>query len=362
MNKCFRESSLWRKDFQTGEEGLTLAAGLIFGKDVTIQNLLPAYKVEILVRKIDIDRYDDRQTFRTNLIDTYISLLKFINNYLPEKFFTEDGQRKDLRELIFREIIGNIIVHREYTSAHSSEIIIYKDSVVTVNPNRPLFHGPIDLYKFNPYPKNPNIRKFFSAFGWTDEIGSGIRNTTKYLKLYVPGAEPIFYENELFRTDIPLTSNNLTEHLDSLISWFGFPVSVKEHLSAGLSQIQLDSSFADLSWEELLLKLVPTWQQKGTNLEPLDWPENPPFIRILAKKVPTLAQKGTNLLQSKLENLSSKIEESIKEVPSWKEKSTNLLHKKADYLLRILFLTAEAIKLDNLMKMMDYKNKSTFRK
>jgi ATP-dependent DNA helicase RecG len=43
--QLLKEATLWRKDFQTGQEGLTLAAALIFGKDETIQSLLPAYKV-----------------------------------------------------------------------------------------------------------------------------------------------------------------------------------------------------------------------------------------------------------------------------------------------------------------------------
>jgi ATP-dependent DNA helicase RecG len=180
--QMLKDATLWRKDYQTGQEGLTLAAALIFGKDRTIQSLLPAYKVEAMVRKENKDRYDDRinPPLRTNLIDTYLSLKEFINKHLPEKFYTEGDQRIDLRDKIFREVIGNVIVHREYTSALSSEIIITETSVQITNPNKPLFHGMIDSTGFNPYPKNPNIRKFFSAFGWTDEIGSGIRNTNKY--------------------------------------------------------------------------------------------------------------------------------------------------------------------------------------
>ena len=52
-----------------------------FGKDETIQSLLPAYKVEGMLRKENLDRYDDRinPPLRTNLIDTYLEekYLKF---------------------------------------------------------------------------------------------------------------------------------------------------------------------------------------------------------------------------------------------------------------------------------------------
>lgn len=37
-----------------------------------------------------------------------------------------------------------------------------------------------------------------------DELGSGIRNTYKYSKIY-SGAEPIFTEGDVFRTIIPLS-------------------------------------------------------------------------------------------------------------------------------------------------------------
>ncbi len=68
-----------RRDFATGEEGLTLAAALVFGKDETIGNILPAYKLDVMVRRENLDRWDDRlPPLRTNLVDTYINVLKFV--------------------------------------------------------------------------------------------------------------------------------------------------------------------------------------------------------------------------------------------------------------------------------------------
>ena len=82
-----RLSNFYRKDFSTGEEGYTLAAALMFGKDETIQSILPAYKIEALVRKENLDRWDDRLTIRTNLIESYQSLMAFIRKHLPDKFY-----------------------------------------------------------------------------------------------------------------------------------------------------------------------------------------------------------------------------------------------------------------------------------
>lgn len=325
-------ASLYRTDYKTGEQGFTLAAALIFGIDETIANLLPAYKVDALVRKENTDRYDDRLLLRTNLIDTYLQLQDFVKKHLNEKFFTEDGQRKDLRELIFREVIGNVIVHREYTNAHSSELIIYKDQVVVTNPNKALFHGPLDLDQFNPYPKNPNIRKFFTAFGWTDELGSGVRNIKKYLTSYVPGAKPVFIENDIFITQIPLVNVTLHDYQKELVAMFNFSDEISDYLKRSLMQIPLPTALNKADWETVLLRLVSSWTQNGAKLDQLDWPKKQVFT-----------------------------ESEIKKVPSWTQNGAKLLHRKTSYLIRILLLTIEPITLEDLMGRMNYSKRQTFR-
>lgn len=332
--QMLRDSTLWRIDFKTGEEGLTLAAALIFGKDSTIQSILPAYKVEVMVRIQNKDRWDDRinPPLRTNLIDTYLKLKQFVNDKLPEKFYVEGDQRIDLRDKIFREVIGNVIVHREYTSALSTEMIITDTEVRITNPNRAYFHGVINASGFNPYPKNPNIRKFFTSFGWTDEIGSGIRNTNKYLPLYVPGAKPVFIENDTFVTEIPLLFASLSKFTEKWNKWLGLNGDFTPHFSAGFSNIALPAALSNASWSEVLLYLVPSWHKIGTQLRELDWPENQIFSK-----------------------------EEIEQVPSWSEKGTELLRKKAWYLIGILSLCSEPVKFQDLLLAFNYKNEKTFR-
>lgn len=332
--QMLKDSVLWRKDFMTGKEGFTLAAALIFGKDETIQSLLPAYKVEAMLRIENIDRWDDRinPPLRTNLIDTYLELKQFINKHLPEKFHLEGDQRVDLRDKIFREIIGNAIVHREYTSAHSTELIIYANNVTVTNPNKPLFHGLVNPKGFNPYPKNPNIRKFFTAFGWTDEIGSGIRNTYKYLPLYSGGATPFFREDEMFKTEIPLTFNSLGRFSQKMHKWLELPNSYLQHLEGGLTSVLLPADLKRSDWESILLYLVPSWHKKGTQLQQLSWPEN---------------QRCT--------------EAEIKKVPGWQQRGTQLLTKKVWYFITILALTTKPIRLKEIMEAIEYKNQKVFR-
>lgn len=61
----------------------------------------------------------------------------------------------------------------------------------------------LDPVQFRPYSKNPPIAKVFREVSLADELGSGMRNTYKYTKLY-SGAEPQFIEGDLFQTIIPL--------------------------------------------------------------------------------------------------------------------------------------------------------------
>lgn len=51
--------------------------------------------------------------------------------------------------------------------------------------------------------KIPAISKVFREIGLADELGSGIRNTYKYTRLY-SGLDPLFEEGNIFRTIIPL--------------------------------------------------------------------------------------------------------------------------------------------------------------
>jgi len=332
--EILQNASLWRKDFETGEEGLTLAAALIFGKDTTIQSLLPAYKVEAMVRIENMDRYDDRinPPLRTNLIDTYLELKAFINKNLPEKFYLEGDQRIDLRDKIFREVIGNVIIHREYKSALATEIIVSETEVTVTNPTKPLFHGLIDPNSFNPYPKNPNIRKFFTALGWADEIGSGIRNTFKYVPLYVSGAKPVFIENDNFITIIPLVSVSLKDFSEEWISWLELDSTFREHIKSGLKNIILSPLLKGKSWQEVLLYLVPSWHKTGTRLGSLKWDEKQPVKK-----------------------------EDMLKVPGFDKKSTQLLKKRNWYFIGILSICAHPIGSSDLLKAFNYKNEKTFR-
>ena len=71
--ELLKSAGLYGRDIATGEEGYNLAAIMLLGKDDVILNVAPAYVTDALVRKVNVDRYDDREIIKTNLIEELLS-------------------------------------------------------------------------------------------------------------------------------------------------------------------------------------------------------------------------------------------------------------------------------------------------
>lgn len=205
--QMLRMAGLYDRDYKTGEEGYTLAAILLLGKDEAIRSVVPHYKIDALVRRFNVDRYDDRLYIQTNLIEAYEQLLEFVAKQLPDKFYLEGDQRRSLRTIIFREVAANILVHKEYTNAYPTTFVITRSAVIAENANVPNGEGPIDVNSFKPFPKNPVIAKFFMQLGRFDELGSGVLNINKFCKAYSGHEYAEFIEGPVFKTIIPLDEN-----------------------------------------------------------------------------------------------------------------------------------------------------------
>ncbi len=201
--ELLKSSRLHIKDLKTGKEGFTLACILLFGKDETILSVVPHHKTDLIVRRINLDRYDDRDDVRTNLIESFDRIMKFSEKHLPDPFYLEGNQRISLPSKIMREIASNILIHREYMNAYPAKIVFEKYRIFCENANRPHFRGNISIKDFTPYPKNPTIARMFKEIGLADELGSGVRNLLNYVKIY-SGDEPVFIEEDIFKIIVPL--------------------------------------------------------------------------------------------------------------------------------------------------------------
>lgn len=151
-----------------------------------------------MVRKVNVDRYDDREIIKTNLIESYSQLLEFGRKNLPDKFFLEGVVNKSLRNTIVREMVSNTLMHREFTSSYTAKFVIEKDQMYVENANRAAKEGFITVDNLEPNPKNPIIAAFFRNIGYADQLGSGVRKLFKYSKYY-SGKDPQFVEDDVFR-------------------------------------------------------------------------------------------------------------------------------------------------------------------
>ncbi len=201
--EMLKSAQLYLKDYRTGKEGFTLAAILLLGKDGVILSVLPHHRTDAILRRVNLDRYDDRDDIRTNLIESYERLMAFVAKHLPDRFYLEEDRRISIRDHIFREIAANILIHREFFNAFPAKLVIEKERLFTENSNKPHGHGLIDPASFSPFPKNPVIARFFKEIGWADELGSGVRNLFRFSKAY-GGNDPELIENDIFRLTMPL--------------------------------------------------------------------------------------------------------------------------------------------------------------
>lgn len=168
-----------------------------------IENVAPAYVTDALVRKVNVDRYDDREVIKTNLIESYNQLNGIRKKHLLDKFFLEDTVNKSLRNTILREMVSNVLIHREFTSSYTAKFVIENKRVYVENANRAASEGYITLDTLEPNPKNPIIASFFRNIGYADQLGSGVRNLFKYSQYY-SGQEPEFVESDIFKIIVPL--------------------------------------------------------------------------------------------------------------------------------------------------------------
>ncbi len=201
--EVIKSAGLYDEDWRTGKKGFNLACILLFGKDEVIRSCAPGFETDALVRRNNLDRYDDRLLVGTNLIEAYDMLTEFIAKHTLDRFFLVDNQRVSVRSWIARELVSNILVHREYSKGFPAKIVIESDRMYAENWSRANRYGRITPDSFTPEPKNPLLARFFVNIGRADKLGSGVRNLYKYTKIY-SGGEPELIEGDVFKTILPL--------------------------------------------------------------------------------------------------------------------------------------------------------------
>jgi len=222
------------------------------------------------------------------------------------------------------------------------------------------FNGIMDLNNFNPHPKNPNMRKFFMALGWADEIGSGIRNTQKYLPRYVENAVPVFIDQPLFRTIIPLVRYTMADFTDEWFKWLDLDEKWRPKLTESLKNIEIDGQLHNMNWEEQISCLTSSWIEK---VNELDKKNSLSSLEKLTKS------EKYELAECQCDNKTNSLSPNEKVTKSDEgkrlsliEKVTKLPSKKNQYYIVILLFSGNPISIDDLIEIFSFRDRSFFRK
>ncbi len=63
----------------------------------------------------------------TNLIESYDKLIEFGQKHLNDQFTMDGIQRISARDKILREIISNLLMHRDFSSGYVPKLLIEND-------------------------------------------------------------------------------------------------------------------------------------------------------------------------------------------------------------------------------------------
>lgn len=172
----------WRKDRQTGEEGLTLAGLLMFGNWLAIQDALPNYLVDYQERpeaKAElrwVDRIVPDGTWTGNLFEFYRKVYRKLVADLKVPFSLKDGQRQDDTpvHVALREALVNTLVHADYSGRVSVLVVKRPDMFGFRNPGglrlpieQVIRGGETDC-------RNRILHQMFLLIGLGERGGSGI--------------------------------------------------------------------------------------------------------------------------------------------------------------------------------------------
>ncbi|WP_308555853.1 ATP-binding protein [uncultured Lactobacillus sp.] len=199
-NKQFlKEIGLYRKDRKDQKFKITRALLLLFGKYNSIQDEYPDFMLDLVVKHTPSEEdYVDRlyTSFRDGTPDNiysffvhaYAKLQALVNN----SFELKGVARKDNGTIFLRairEALVNSLVHADYHSNQSIQIIWYDNSVVFKNPGQLLVSIDKFFDKTDSVPRNSLIFQTFVEAKLGEHTGSGgyrILRTSQNLKLRIP--------------------------------------------------------------------------------------------------------------------------------------------------------------------------------
>jgi ATP-dependent DNA helicase RecG len=172
----------WRRDRQTGDEGLTLAGLLMFGKLPSILEAVPNYVVDYQERPEPrtearwVDRVTTDGTWSGNLYDFYRKVIQKLFSDLKVPFKLKGAERVDETPVheALREALVNTLIHADYTGRVPILILKRPDMFLFRNPGTMRLPLEDALRGGTSDCRNRNLQKMFQLVGLGEQAGSGI--------------------------------------------------------------------------------------------------------------------------------------------------------------------------------------------
>ncbi len=173
----------WGRDRQSGEEGLTLAGLLMFGRQPTILEAVPYYLVDYREEPLDdpeqrwVDRVTTDGTWSGNLFDFFRRAYERLTRDLKVPFRLEEGHHRRDETLVheaLREALVNTLIHADYSGSVGILVVRRPDGFsfrnpgdLRVPPRQALAGGSTDC-------RNRSLQKMFQQIGEGEQAGSGL--------------------------------------------------------------------------------------------------------------------------------------------------------------------------------------------
>ncbi|EBX7546349.1 AAA family ATPase [Salmonella enterica subsp. enterica serovar Oranienburg] len=226
----FRNIGGWRKNRQSGEEGITLAGILMFGTWNAIQDAVPNYFVDYRERDDTqpdsrwIDRIYPDGSWSGNIFDFYRRTYRKLISDLKVPFELQDGIRLDETKVheAIREALVNTLVHADYTGRSSILVVRRPDLFGFRNPGLMWIPPEIAVKGGESDCRNRRMHQMFLMIGAGERAGSGVPKIMSGWK-WANWRTPKLYEKTepseqtlLELSTVSLVSQEVTERLDDL--------------------------------------------------------------------------------------------------------------------------------------------------
>ena len=109
--------------------------------------------------------------------------------------------------VVIRELVSDILIHREFMDKTPARILIYKDKIISENANSPKLFSKIDLNNNEPFSKTSTIARIFRMIGYADEVGSGFEKIKNICEEFLK-SKPTIEDKDIFKVDISLINEN----------------------------------------------------------------------------------------------------------------------------------------------------------